>query len=223
MKLEKLNREEAFRYMGSKGREIPPNLIPLSEECEQALLKAISPKYCWKLFDIEKTDEGISVQNTLLTLKGSDIENHLENCEKAVLLCATLSSAADNVIRTFEAAAMEKAVIADSLASAAIEQVCDLAEEEIRQRLPEYNFTWRFSPGYGDFPLEIQGDFLKTLDAPKIIGVNITKSLMLTPTKSVTAVMGLSKNEISKGRRGCGCCNMKDKCEFRKRGTHCGF
>lgn len=223
MKLEKLNREEAFRYMGSKGREIPQNLITLSEECEQALLKAISPKYCWKLFDIEKTDEGISVQNTPLILKGSDIANHLENCEKAVLLCATLSSAADNVIRTFEANAMEKAVIADSLASAAIEQVCGLAEEEIRQRLPEYNFTWRFSPGYGDFPLEIQGDFLKTLDAPKIIGVNITKSLMLTPAKSVTAVMGLSKNEISKGRRGCGCCNMKDKCEFRKRGSHCGF
>lgn len=223
MKLEKLNREEAFRYMGSKGREIPENLTALSEECEKKLLSAIAPKYCWKVFDIEKTAEGIEVKNTPLIFKGNDIAKHLEGCEKAVLMCATVSLGADNVIRSYGAAAMEKAVIADSLASAAIEQVCDIAEAEIQRQLVDYNFTWRFSPGYGDFPLEIQGDFLKVLDAPKRIGVNITQSLMLMPSKSVTAVMGLSKVEISKGRRGCGCCNMKDKCEFRKRGSHCGF
>ena len=40
---------------------------------------------------------------------------------------------------------------------------------------------------------------------------------------SVTAIIGLSKNEISKGRRGCACCNMREVCQFRKRGDHCGF
>ncbi len=223
MKLEKLNREEAFRYMGSKGRKIPENLTALSEECEEKLLNAISPKYCYKVFDIEETDEGIALKNTPLIFKGNDIREHLAGCEKAVLMCATVSLGADSVIRSYEAAEMEKAVIADSLASAAVEQVCNIAEEEIKLKLSDFNFTWRFSPGYGDFPLEVQGDFLKVLDAPKRIGVNITKSLMLIPTKSVTAVIGLSKTEIPKKRLGCGSCNMKDRCEFRKRGSHCGF
>ncbi len=117
---------------------------------------------------------------------------------------------------------MEKALVADSLASAAVEQVCEAAEEEIRAAIGNYGYTWRFSPGYGDFPLDIQGEFLNALDAPKRIGVNVTDSLILIPRKSVTAVMGVSENEIPKSRRGCGNCKMKETCPYRKNYGHCG-
>lgn len=223
MKLEKLNRDEAFRYMGHKDGEIPGNIEALTDECEQSLLESITPKYVWRVFDIGKTAEGVEVKGTPLLFGGKNIAAHLRGCEKCVLLCATLGIGADSVIRRYEASEMEKAVVADCLASAAIEQVCNLAEEEIAAQLEGYNFTWRYSPGYGDFPLDIQADFIRTMDAAKRIGLNVSESLILIPRKSVTAVMGISQHEISKGRRGCGCCNLKGQCEFRKRGSHCGW
>ena len=221
MKLEKIDRAEAFRYMGHKGGVLPENLTAPADECEQRLLEAVSPKLVYALFDIEQTENGVIVGGTSLMLKGNDISAHLADCEKCVLFAATLGAGADAVIRGYESAAMEKAVIADCMASAAIEQVCDLAEAEIREKLPDMHFTWRFSPGYGDLPLNIQRDFLNVLNAQKRIGLTVTESLILIPRKSVTAVIGVSERKIPKGRRGCAVCNMKDVCELRKRGTHC--
>ncbi len=223
MDLEKINRAEAFRYMGYKSGEIPANVEALADECEQSLLAKITPKFVWRIFYIEKTSEGVEIKNTALVFKGKNISAHLRGCEKCILLAATLGAGADSVIRAYEAVAMEKAVISDSLASAAIEQVCNAAEQEIQSQLDRYNFTWRYSPGYGDFPLDIQGEFLKVLDAGKRIGLGVSESLILTPRKSITAVMGISKHEIAKGRRGCGCCNLKGQCEYRKRGSHCSW
>lgn len=221
MELEKLDRAEAFRYMGHKGGEIPDNINALADECEKRLLTEMSPNFVYALFDLEHGENGISVKNTPLVLQGESIRAHLGECGKCVLMAATLGTGADKVIRGYESEAMEKAVIADSLASAAIEQVCNLAEAEIQSRLAGMNFTWRFSPGYGDFPLDIQSDFLNALNAPKRIGLTVTENLILIPRKSVTAVIGVSEHEIPKGQLGCGVCNMRDNCQFRKNNTHC--
>ncbi|MDE6149476.1 MAG: methionine synthase [Ruminococcus sp.] len=218
-----LNRAEAMRYMGYKNKKPDENVLSIIDECESALLKVCKPRYIYKVFDIQNLENGISVIGTSLLFKGNDIRSHLSECNKCILLCATVSIEADKIIRSYETIDMTKAVIADCLASAAVEQVCNQAEIEIKNNLPDYNFTWRFSPGYGDFPLNIQPEFLNVLDAQKRIGVNCTESLILIPRKSVTAVMGISKNKISKGKRGCVSCNMRDRCEYRKRGDHCGF
>lgn len=223
MKIEKLNRSEAFRYMGYKGGEIKDEIIKITEECEQRLLDAIKPKYVYRVFDIEESDQGVLVKDTPLIFKGNAISKHLKDCDRCVLMCATLSAEADKVIRSYEAVEMEKAVIADSLASAAVEQVCELAEAEIQKEVGSFYYTWRFSPGYDDFPLDIQKDFLSAVDAAKRIGVTVTQNDILIPRKSVTAVMGISQKEISKTRRGCNSCNMKDTCKYRKAGSHCGF
>ena len=223
MKINKLNRQEAFRYMGYKTGNVDEKISDLTDQCESELISVIKPRFVYKVFDIEHTDNGVVVNNTSLVLKGKAIAEHLKDCERCILMCATVSIDVDNLIRKYESQDMAKAVIADCLASAAIEQVCNEAEKEIKSAVGEYNFTWRFSPGYGDFPLEIQRDFVDVLDAQKRVGVNVSDSLIMIPRKSVTAVIGVSEKEISKGRRGCVCCNMKDRCAYRKRGEHCGF
>ena len=119
---------------------------------------------------------------------------------------------------------MTSALILDSMASTAIEQVCDTAEKEIREKISKDNFmTWRFSPGYGDLPITIQREFVRVTDAEKRIGLTVNEGGILLPRKSVTAIIGLSKEPIPKQRRGCAYCNMNKTCQFRKGGTHCGF
>lgn len=223
MEIISINKAEAFRYMGYKNGCADEAIVGLTAECEKQLLDVISPRYVYKVFDIERTDEGIAVKNTSLMLRGNDIAAHLKDCERCVLLCATISSGADALIRSFEAVDMLKAMITDCLASAAIEQVCNEAEAIINSELEGMNFTWRFSPGYGDLPLEIQSQFIDVLDAQKRVGVNISESMIMIPRKSVTAIIGVSTKEISKGKRGCICCNMRDRCAYRKRGERCGY
>ncbi len=219
--LDKIDREEAFRYMGIKG--VPPqNIISAAEECEKLLLECITPKFHWIFAETAGFPEkGITLSGHKLVLCGNDIAEHLNGCCGVILLCATLGDGADKLIRKLQSEDMAKAVIADSLASAAVEQVCDIAEDDIRGRFKDKFLTWRFSPGYGDLPLECQGDVLTALNASRRAGIFLTDGGLLTPTKSVTAVIGVSETPINNSRKGCGGCNMRDKCNFRKTGGHC--
>lgn len=222
MKLSKLDQSEALRYMGYGGSKPDEQIQKILDECEKKLLEVIAPRYIYKVMNIKPKPDGIHVEETSLVLGGKDIAEHLAGCDRCVLMCATVSQGADRLIRTYEATDMTRAVMTDCLASAAIEQVCNAAEEKIKAQLSGNYFTWRFSPGYGDMPMEIQRDFLEVLNAPKRIGLNVTESMIMIPRKSVTAVMGVSETEIPKGRRGCVTCRMKDVCAYRKRGEHCG-
>lgn len=223
LELSELDRAEAFRYMGYKGGEIKESILKITEECEMSLLDAVKPRLVYKVFDVGFSEKGVEIMGTPLIFRGSDIREHLSECSRCVLMCVTLSADVDKLIRSYEAEGMEKALIADALASAAVEQVCNKAEALIQSALGNYSYTWRFSPGYGDFPLDIQKEFISVTEADRKIGLTVTENLILIPRKSVTAVMGISEKEIPKKRRGCGCCNMKDRCEFRKGGSHCGF
>ncbi|MBR4622036.1 MAG: methionine synthase [Ruminococcus sp.] len=220
--LEKLNIAEALRYMGSRGHDVSA-LMPLVEECEKELLEAIKPAYIYKYFDIAVTENGAEIKGTNLLLSGKDIADHLEGCSGCVLLCATASAGADRLIRKFEAYDMTKAFVTDCLASSAVESVCNEVMTEIRDKLPGKYLTWRFSPGYGDLPLSTSHGIIDVLNAGKRIGLSCTESDMLVPTKSVTAVIGVSDSEIPRKRRGCEACNMYEKCGFRKGGERCEF
>ena len=221
MTVEDIDIDRALVYMGSRGRDTSV-LMPLVNECAEKLAEIISPLYIYRLFPVKRSDKGIEVLGTDLILTGDSISEHLEGCDNCILLCATLSSGADRLIRHLEAYDMAKAFVTDCIASSAVEDVCDEAEEEIRQRLADKYLTWRYSPGYGDLPLDLQGTFLDVMNAPKRIGLNVTDSGMLVPSKSVTAVIGVSDHPVPAKRRGCLGCNMYENCTFRKGGYHYG-
>lgn len=211
--LERLNRREALRYLGGAGVEMNKAMEELLDGCEEKILKAANPKYLYIEKDLPCEE----------LIAGEDIKNHLDGCEKAILMCATLGAEVDRLLRIAQISDMAQAVVLDSLASVAVEQVCNKVDEVIAEKYSGYYLTFRFSPGYGDYPIELQKSFLTMLDAPRKIGLTTNESCLLVPTKSVTAVMGLSKNPIDRKKRGCAVCNMKDRCKFRRNGEHCGF
>lgn len=220
IEIKNIDKSEAIRYMGYKDTLPDVNMTKIILQCEQDLLKVIKPRYVYKVFDLDFTNENVCLNGASLELKGSSIKEHLQGCEKAIIMCATLSGDVDTLLRRNELANMVNALVLDALANAAIEQVCDEVERIILQEFEGYHHTWRFGVGYGDFPLATQKSLLETLDAGKRIGVCATESFILTPRKSVTCVIGLSKVEVH-GKKSCDHCNLKDTCNFRKNGTSC--
>lgn len=205
-------REEVLRYLGCPGTEDPATLA-LVEGCSARLLAAARPKWTYRVFDLAVQTDGVRLDCGLL-LPGRDLAAHLRGCSRAALLAATLSAPVDALLRRAQAEDLAAAVALDCCATAAVEAVCDLAEAEIRARFPGCSFPFRFSPGYGDLPIELQDPILRLLDAPRRVGLCTTDRHILTPRKSVTAVLGISDGEISPQKRGCASCTFRDRCKF---------
>lgn len=156
-------------------------------------------------------------------LCGKDIYTHLEGCDSVILLAATMGSEIEQKIRTAQATDALMPVVLDACATVYIETACDnyckeLAESLIKEKL---YITERFSPGYGDFLLDVQGGLLKAVDAQRRIGLCVTEQNILTPRKSVTALIGVADVPVKGKLAGCGRCVLRDKCQFRKKGESC--
>lgn len=221
IKPENISRSDALRWLGVKGTP-DEKLTALMDSCEKKLLEAVNGRFVYRVFDIA-SDDGfkLKLDGCSLELTGRDVCEHLKGCEKAALLCATIGADADRLIRFEQAADMASAVVMDAMAGCAVEQVCDTAEKAVAESMPHMFMTWRFSPGYGDLPIELQSGFLDVLNAQRTIGVYTNESNILTPRKSVTAIIGLSSDEIEKKRAGCTVCRLKESCIFRQKGTRC--
>ncbi|MBR0512471.1 MAG: 5-methyltetrahydrofolate--homocysteine methyltransferase [Ruminococcus sp.] len=220
MELSRISKEEAARYMGVRG-EPDEAVKELLDRAERLVREKVRPKYVYLETDITFAEDGVHLGAMSESLTGEDIRRHLKGCTKAVMLAATLSQEADKLIRQAAVTNMAESLAIDCICSAAIEQVCDRAEEEIFSEHPAPYRTWRFSAGYGDLPITLQKDFLLALNAQRRIGLTVTESSLLIPSKSVTAIIGISDSPIKRGGRGCAVCSMNESCEFRRTGRSC--
>ena len=213
------DRREVFRYMGMRYDENDTHMQALTDDCEKKLLKAVSPKYLYRVLPVAEAENGVSCGS--IFLPGKDIAAHLHGCKQAIMFCATLSAGADLAIRQASAQDVLAGLMTDAIANALVEQLCDTAEREMLAQFPELFPTWRFSPGYGDLPLSVQESFLQLLNAAKRLGVTLSESSLLIPTKTVTAIIGLSDKHLPKGKKGCAICNLSASCPYRAKGEHC--
>ncbi len=223
MELESIPIQEVLRYLGAGGKD-PGPLLPLAEDCARELLAAAKPRWTWRAFGCALDSEGARLDCGFL-LPGRDIAGHLAGCREVVLMAATLSPGVDALLRRSQLSDLSRSLVLESCATAAIEEVCDRGEAIIRQRYPGRALTSRYSPGYGDLPVTVQGAFLDLLDAPRRLGLCATGSSILTPRKSVTAVIGVREEgakDPGPHRRSCDSCAMKDRCTYRKQGGRCG-
>lgn len=219
--LSALPENEILRYLGC-----PPDdekTLALIRPCAEKLCETARPRTLRRAFPITIKEEGVVIGENALFLPGQDLVRVMTGCSRAVLFCATLGSAVDNLLRKEQLCDMARSVILDSCASTAIEVVCDQVETAVRTDYPDAYLSSRYSPGYGDVPISVQRDFLALLDAPRKIGLCATDSSILTPRKSVTAIIGLSNHPIEKSKKNCATCRMRDRCAFRKKEEHCGL
>ncbi len=217
MTLHEISKAEAARYMGVRG--VPDSqTAELLDKYEPIVRNSLRPAYVYREAEAELRPDGVYLSGLGVPLKGKSIRELLADCSRAIVMAATVSAEADRLISRISVSDMADALAVDCLCSAAIEQVCDLAEEEIFSQTKAENRTMRFSPGYGDLPIDVQEELLRYLNAWRRIGLTCGESCMLIPTKSVTAIIGISDSLLQERKSGCDMCSMRESCFFRNSG-----
>lgn len=211
---------EALRYLGV-GEPPPEELYNEISAVANRLAQAVQPRYIYRLFPVSHTPEGEVLEGSGVTLPGRTAGRMLAECGQAVLLLCTLGAPFETMLRAEQARDMARAVMLDACGSAWVEAGCDAAERKISALFPGLYLTDRFSPGYGDLPLSLQGAVCAVLDARRRLGVQVTDSFLMNPSKSVTAIIGLADRPQAARIRGCAFCSMAKTCTLRKGGKTC--
>lgn len=218
--------EQALRFMGYSGQ-------PLTDELKERLAQmAVTCKditkasFVWKAFDIDlqaSSESRVVLKDCPLVLEGTSIAKHLEGATKAVLFAATLGLANERELRALTSVNSLDALLFSACSNALIEQVAECAQQTVCDWAKVQNLfgKMRFSPGYGDLPLAIQPAFLNTLTAQKTIGLNVSETNLLIPTKSITAIVGLFDKQPDKTYAPCTDCVACEFCSYREKGLIC--
>ena len=188
----KYNYKEVLRYLGYMGTNADDVTQNMIDEVYEELLDVINPKYIYKQFEILKTSDSVIING--VQFKSSNLLKNLNKANSVVLMGATLGKGADTLRKKYEYSNVAKSVIAQAVGASLIENLCDNVCEEIKSNV-NGKLCPRFSPGYGDLDLSYQKDFFNLIDMNKMLGVTLSDAYMMTPTKTVTAFIGIKDGE----------------------------
>lgn len=211
-----IKKNEILKNLQYRGSEIPEDIDYLISKSIEDLGKYTNPKY--KYLEFKKDDENLKE-----ILIGEDINNLLFSSESIVLMAVTLGREIEILIRKYSFSDLARSVILDATASAGVEALANDINKNLEEKYKPMFLTDRFSPGYGDMPISVQKNFLDLLNAQRELGMTTTSSGIMVPRKSITAVIGISKEKQSHRKPGCENCRLYMECEFIKRGETCGY
>ncbi len=207
---------EAVRYLGYGRNAADDRTLALINDAFAELDRSAAPKSVCRIFDLEQTADG-RIRIGTMEIKSTSLSRNLKGCGSVVLFGATLGEETDRLIRRWSVTDMAKAVVLQACAAAVLEEYCDAQQKKIGQELESSGLYLRprFSPGYGDFDISYQAPIMRMLDCAKTIGLTMTDGFMMTPTKSVTALIGAGTGKERCPAAGCEMCEKTD-CEYRR-------
>ena len=184
------DRKEILRYLGYRGQEADEQVKALIESCVDQLSAAADPRSAYREFPLKLLPDHM-IDGGCFQAKSRNLAKNLKDCTSVVVMQAG--------------------------AAAMIEDYCNQICTGLRKEYEERGLYLRprFSPGYGDFPLDCQPALLEGIQAGKRLGIRLTDSFLMMPSKSVTAVMGVGKTPYRCVVEGCEACGKKD-CPYRR-------
>ncbi len=204
-----INERECFRYAGADVHSVSSEERALFASCLQEVEQKLTYKVCWGRFPVKKTENGLDFG--ILQTDSKALMKNLEGCEEVIIFAATIGLEIDRLIRRYTNLSPAKALFFQAIGAERIESLCDAFCDELKGE--GLQLRPRFSPGYGDLPLELQKDIFRVLDCPRKIGLSLNESLLMSPSKSVTAIIGIGgKQEEAENK--CSACENSD-CAYR--------
>ncbi|MBR4515171.1 MAG: hypothetical protein IKO61_09835 [Lachnospiraceae bacterium] len=197
-----VEKAEALRYSGYPAdRAVAVASGKLEDEAVSAMVDKVFElmkgqlvlKVGYKIVPISFDEEGFPILP--FEQRSEQLKGNLEGCSLAVLFAATVGSGIDRLIRRYERTEAKTALFLQGCGAERAESLTNAFNNDVKNaaELAGYKAHPRFSPGFGDLPLTVQTEFLALLDAGRRMGITLNESLLMSPSKSVTAIIGLEK------------------------------
>ena len=197
---------EILRYAGVKG-DADEQTLALLQQAKDEIKDKLSYKVCYCDLPVQIVDDVCDF--SVFSVRSKTLSKRLADCKRAVVFAATLGVEIDRLLLKYGKIAPAKALFLQAIGAERIESLCNAFCAD----LPCAGA--RFSPGYGDLPLQTQKDIFALLDCERKIGLTLTDSLLMSPTKSVTAFVGLGRTMCETNEEKCRNCAKTD-CAFRR-------
>lgn len=182
-----IDKGEVMRYMAA--READDDLGLIIDECAKEVKNVLSAKLCYEEYNV--LINGDEVDLGFCKIRSRDLSKNLSGFDKTVVFVATAGLGIDRLILKYKTVSPTKALCISAIGSERAEAVCDIFCKILAEKYSKVNS--RYSAGYGDLDLSMQREIFRALDCTKNIGVALSESLLMTPTKSVTAIVGVKK------------------------------
>ena len=208
------DKEEVLRYLGASRSDTA--LDGMIARAQEEIERASQPRQTYRLFPADVDDTGVSLRGA--RLESSTLAAHLKGCREAYLFAFTLGPGVDRVIKRYTVTEMPLVPVLQACAAVYTEALADQAQTRLEAEAKERGLYLRprYSPGYGDFPLTAQRFLFDALEVTKRTGITLTESCLMLPTKSITAVIGLSPDPSLCHVGRCMSCTAQN-CPFRKK------
>ena len=178
---------EIMRYMGCP--EPNPQTEELIADCLSECSETLKYRVCFDKFPVFISDA--SVKLPFAETESQSLSRHLAGFSEAVIFAATVGIGLDRLIMKYSRLSPSRAVCLQAIGAERIEALCDAFCDELKSDFAAT--SPRFSPGYGDFSINFQTEIFKALDCPRKIGLSLNSALLMSPSKSVTAIVGVKQ------------------------------
>ncbi len=187
-----INTREILRYAGV--RTDVPEIEEVLTDCLDEIGGQLVYNVCYRTFPI--ATDGKMLNLGFCRVESEALAKNLSGCEGILLFGATVGIGLDRLIARYSRVSPSRALMIQAIGAERIEALCDAFGKDVSDCLSDDGRVARprFSPGYGDWGLEIQKDIFAVLDCPRRIGLALNESLLMSPTKSVTAIVGIQKS-----------------------------
>ena len=190
----KVNRREIYRYLGIRNGEPDQGTKALVESVLKELTDNVQLREFHQMFPLHvPQDEFHTIDLTCFRTHSRSLEKNLRGCSDIIVMAATIGTKVDLLLHRYSLTNASRGVVMQAASAAMIEAWCNLTNDAIRT--------------------EVAGS--QALQVEKRVGIALTESLLMIPSKSVTAVIGAGRDHLPCVREGCEVCSKAD-CLYRR-------
>ena len=185
--------KEILRYAGCK--QADAELTALLQACLQEAAQTFTYQVCYRELSVHIS--GDQCDFDAFCLQSRQLAANLKDCERVIVFAATVGVQIDRLIAKYSRLSPAKALLFQAIGAERIEALCNVFCQDIETQYKS-KLRPRFSPGYGDLALTAQKEIFSLLDCAKRIGLSLNDSLLMSPSKSVTAFVGIPRDASTK-------------------------
>ena len=193
------NEKEILRYAGCRDGA-DEAVLGLMHECTGEVSSLLACKFniSYRILPVSICEEGL-LDFDILKVRSFDLAKCLKDCDGAVIMAATIGHGFDRLIGKYNRVNPAKALFMQAIGAERIETMLDEFCKELPAKIEaitgreDVHIRPRYSPGFGDLTLSVQPQVLDVVNANKRLGISLNEGFLMSPSKSVTAIIGILK------------------------------